>query len=109
MEKANRWIEELEKRLDTSPTTKFDESFSVDAEESRQEKRGKKKKRPIPPAPRPKQRRSVGNPFAFLAGGLDAWKKIGVSVVLVAAIAGLGFSAYQFYSGPEVRVLRNID
>jgi hypothetical protein len=48
LEKANRRIEELEKRLDTSPTTKFDEPFSVDAEESRQEKRGKKKKRKSP-------------------------------------------------------------
>jgi hypothetical protein len=42
---ANQRIAELEQKLGGSPTTKVDESFSVDAEEKRQEKRGKKRKR----------------------------------------------------------------
>lgn len=44
LEKANRRIAELEKELGKSPTTKLDEPFSVEAEEQRQTKRGKRKK-----------------------------------------------------------------
>src|SRR5580704_10972225 len=39
---ANDRIEELEKKLGGSPTAKVDESFSMRAEEKRQEARGKK-------------------------------------------------------------------
>ena len=49
LQQAKRRIEELEKKLGGSPTVKFDEPFSLRAEEQRQEKRGKKpKKKPQP-------------------------------------------------------------
>jgi hypothetical protein len=50
LEAAKRRIAELEKQLDGAATTKVDEPFSMRAEESRQEARGKKRrqrKRPI--------------------------------------------------------------
>src|SRR5882724_9913833 len=43
---AQRRIEELEKQLGGSPTTKLDQPFSMKAEEKRQEARGKKSKKP---------------------------------------------------------------
>ena len=46
LEKAKRRIAELEKELGKSPTTKLDEPFSVEAEEERQGKRGKRRKPP---------------------------------------------------------------
>ena len=45
LQAAKRRIEELEKKLGSTPTQKVDEQFSVRAEERRQEKRGKKKKK----------------------------------------------------------------
>ena len=49
LQQAKRRIEELEKKLGGSPTVKIDESFSLRAEERRQEARGKKtKKKPKP-------------------------------------------------------------
>ena len=44
LEKANQRISELEKQLGKSPSAKFDASFSVEAEEKRQQRRGRKKK-----------------------------------------------------------------
>jgi hypothetical protein len=43
LQAANQRIEELEKQLANPPTAKLDESFSMRAEEKRQEARGKKK------------------------------------------------------------------
>lgn len=43
---ANKRIEELEQKLGAASTAKVDESFSVRAEEQRQEARGKKKRKP---------------------------------------------------------------
>jgi hypothetical protein len=34
---------------------------------------------------------------------------IGLTVVAILALGVLGYSAYSFYSGPDVRVLQNID
>lgn len=45
LEQAKKRIEELEKRLGGSPTAKVAESFSVKAEEQRQEACGKKKRK----------------------------------------------------------------
>jgi pSer/pThr/pTyr-binding forkhead associated (FHA) protein len=36
-------------------------------------------------------------------------KTVGLTLVAILALGVLGYSAYSFYSGPDVRVLRNID
>lgn len=46
LDKAQRRIAELERKLGKSPTTKLDEPFSVSAEEARQSKRGKRGGKP---------------------------------------------------------------
>ena len=52
LQAARQRIKELEQKLGGSPTTKFDEPFSVRAEEKRQEARGKKRRKRIRPVRR---------------------------------------------------------
>ena len=46
LEQAKQRIEELERKLGSSPTVKVKQPFSVEAEEKRQEARGKKRRKP---------------------------------------------------------------
>jgi hypothetical protein len=45
-----------------------------------------------------------------LGQGRDVqWALIGMGLITLAVIGILGHTVYQFYSGPPVRVLQNID
>ena len=55
-------------------------------------------------------RRFSSRSFSFgISGGADRWKMVGLTLLTLAALGAVGYSALSFYSGPSVRVLQSID
>lgn len=60
-------------------------------------------------ARKPVHRESTGRSAIGMLANADRWKVIGIVFLAIAALATAGTSAYWFYTGPNVRVLQNID
>lgn len=65
----------------------------------------------LPRLPKAKRRKLERGPrsISLSFGGGEQWKLVGAVVLTVAMLGFFGFKAYQFYKGPEVRVLQGID
>lgn len=110
LDEALRRIAELEEKLGKSPTTKLEEPFSVDAEEARQEERGKTGGRPKKKKPKRRGRnakalkikQAVRTEQVFPAGVPEEQCKLSHTRPVMRIEGGKAvWVAYEIYRGPK--------
>ncbi len=75
--------------------------------ESRKETKASRRSKAIPERP---ARSATTRRFSMeLFANGERWKMIGITFLMLTILAVVGYSAYHFYTGPQVRVLHSID
>lgn len=87
-------------------STETSESSRTPAAEPKRSRKQRRADRLSKRAAAKSTRQSSSGGIAFQA---DRWKLIGLALVTLVTLSLLGYSAYSFYNGPNVRVLDNID
>ena len=71
--------------------------------------KAKAARRSQPAAKRPARQTSSRRFSIGIPADAELWKLIGLVLLMLTVVVAAGYSGYQFYSGPDVRVLRSID